>query len=293
MLTEQQNPNTFEIDQLSTTEMLQRINAEDATIASVINTAIPQISQAVDGIVERMRKGGRLIYVGAGTSGRLGILDAVECVPTYNTDPSQVQGLIAGGLPALTMPVEGAEDSREHGRDDLLALHPKALDTVVGIAASGRTPYVLAALETANEIGALTVGISCNEPAPVLNVAQIGIALPVGPEVITGSTRMKAGTAQKLVLNMLSTTTMIQLGKVYGNLMVDVRATNEKLVNRAQRIVAQIAEVSLEEAAQLLEACDYEVKTAVVMRLLNVHSAEARDLLNAAQGKLRDVIEGT
>lgn len=291
MLTESQNPRTTDIDSLPTLEIVQRINDEDAKIAAAVQQVLPQIAQAVDAIAERMARGGRLIYVGAGTSGRLGILDAVECVPTFNTDPSQVVGLIAGGYGAIVRSVEGAEDDADGGRADVLALALTPEDAVVGIAASGRTPYVLGALAAATEIGALTVGISCNVPAAVLDAAQIAIGVPVGPEVITGSTRMKAGTAQKLVLNMLSTATMVRLGKVYGNLMVDVRATNEKLVDRARRIVAQIAAVPYEEAARLLDASGDEVKVAIVMAKRGVAADEAARLLESAGGRLRAVID--
>lgn len=291
MLTESQNPRTADIDQLSALEIVERINDEDAKVAGAVRQALPQIAQAVDAIAEHMARGGRLIYVGAGTSGRMGVLDAVECVPTYNTDPSQVIGLMAGGYGALVRSVEGAEDHADAGRADLLALNLTVDDAVVGIAASGRTPYVLGALAYAGEVGALTVGISCNVPAPVLDAAQIAIGVPVGPEVITGSTRMKAGTAQKLVTNMLSTATMVKLGKVYGNLMVDVRPTNVKLVDRARRIVMQIAGVEYGEAAQLLDASENEVKTAIVMARRGVEPETARDLLGAAGGRLRDVID--
>jgi N-acetylmuramic acid 6-phosphate etherase len=291
MLTESQNLHTTEIDRLTTLEIVQRINDEDAKIPAVLRESLPQIAQAVDAIAERMARGGRLIYVGAGTSGRLGILDAVECVPTFNTGPSQVVGLIAGGSGAIVRSVEGAEDDADAGRADLLALNLTPDDAVVGIAASGRTPYVLGALAAAAEISALTVGISCNVPAPILDAAQIAIGVPVGPEVITGSTRMKAGTAQKLVLNMLSTATMVRLGKVYGNLMVDVRPTNEKLVDRARRIIAQIADVPYEEAARLFAASGNEVKIAIVMSKRGVSADEARALLDAARGRLRAVID--
>ncbi len=291
MLTESQNSNTMQIDQLSALEIVERINAEDAKVALAVHGALPQIAQAVDGIAERIGRGGRLIYVGAGTSGRLGVLDAVECVPTYNTPPELVIGLIAGGEKAITRSVEGAEDNAADGRADLLALNLTADDAVVGIAASGRTPYVIGALNAAAEIGALTVGVACNVPSAVLAAAQIAIGVPVGAEVVTGSTRMKAGTAQKLVLNMLSTATMIRLGKVYGNLMVDVRPTNEKLVDRARRIIAQIAGVEYGEAARLLSTSDGEVKTAIAMSRRGISADEARMLLDAAEGRLRDVID--
>lgn len=291
MLTEQRNPRTTEIDRLSTLEILQVMNAEDATVPTAVAQALPAIAQAVEMIVERLRNGGRLIYMGAGTSGRLGILDAVECVPTFSTPPELVQGIIAGGAGAIIHSVEGAEDSREQGRADLLALNPTAQDVVVGIAASGRTPYVVSALETAQEIGAGTVGIACNSPAAVLDAAEIKIAALVGPEVVTGSTRLKAGTAQKLILNMISTASMIRLGKVYGNLMVDVRVSNQKLAERARRIIREVTGVSEDEAMSLLEQANNEVKTAIVMALLGVDATSARTQLAANQGVLREVID--
>ncbi len=290
MLTETRNPRTTEIDRLPTLEILQAMNAEDATVPGAVAQALPQIAEAVDMIVERLRAGGHLFYVGAGTSGRLGILDAAECVPTFSTPPELVQAIIAGGEEAIVHSIEGAEDSREQGRADLLARGLTVSDAVVGIAASGHTPYVIAALQAANEIGAGTVGIACNLPAPVLEVAQISIAALVGPEVITGSTRLKAGTAQKLILNMLSSATMIRLGKVYGNLMVDVKVTNQKLADRACRIVVEVTGITYEEAGALLQQTDNEVKTAIVTALLGVTPAEARIHLNAAQGVLRGVI---
>ncbi len=291
MITEQQNPNTQDIDQLSTLDIVTRINAEDQTVALAVARALPSVAQAVDAIVARLRGGGRLFYVGAGTSGRLGVLDAAECVPTYSTPPQLVQALIAGGETAITRSVEAVEDDMDAARSDLMAQGVNARDAVVGIAASGRTPYVLGALAYAQAQGALTVGISCNEPAPLLEAAEIAIAVVTGPEVITGSTRMKAGTAQKLVLNMLSTATMIKLGKVYGNLMVDVQATNEKLLQRARRIVAQIGQVDDAQAAELLAAAHDEVKVAIVMARRGVTAEAARSLLLGAGGILRQVID--
>lgn len=291
MLTEQPNPKTREIDQLDTLQTLEIINAEDQQVALVVKAALPQIAQAVDVVADCIENGGRLIYAGAGTSGRLGLLDAVECVPTFGTPPELVQALIAGGGKALLEAAEGAEDDRFAAVEDLKSIQFSAKDALVGIAASGHTPYVLSALEYAREIGAVTIGISCNVPAPVLDSARIGIPLPVGPEVIAGSTRMKAGTAQKMVLNMLSTAVMVKLGKVYGNLMVDVQLTNEKLVRRARQIVMQIAHISEEEAARLLTAADHQVKTAIVMQHRGVDAAEARELLNQVKGRLREVLD--
>lgn len=290
MLTESQNPNTSNIDQLSTYEMLQRINDEDAKVALAVRDALPQITQAVDAIAARLAAGGRLFYVGAGTSGRLGVLDAVECVPTFSVPPDLVQGIIAGGEKALTQPIEGAEDDENAGAVDLAARGLTSQDAVVGIAASGRTPYVLGAVDYGESVGALTVGVSCNVPAALLEQVQIAIGVLVGAEAITGSTRLKAGTAQKLVLNMLSTGTMIRLHKVYGNLMVDVRVSNEKLLDRARRIVAQLTSLGYDDAAALLEQANLEVKTAVVMHHRRVDAAAARDLLGAVDGNLRAVI---
>lgn len=290
MITEQPNPRTEGIDQLPTLEIVTRMNDEDARVALAVREALPAIAQAVDAISERLAGGGRLFYVGAGTSGRLGVLDAAECVPTFSIEPELVQGVIAGGEQALVHAIEGAEDDRSAGRADLLARSLWERDVVVGIAASGRTPYVLGALELADEIGALTVGIACNVPSPVLDAAKIAIGVPVGPEVIAGSTRLKAGTAQKMVLNMLSTATMIKLGKVYGNLMVDVKVTNAKLQERARRLVAQIAAVDDETAQRLLNDAENEVKTAVVMSRRTVDAEQARELLRKAGGRLRDVI---
>ncbi len=290
MLTEQSNPRTSNLDSLPTLEILQLINAEEAAVALTVQQSLSEIALAVDAVAERIHQGGRLIYVGAGTSGRLGVLDAAECVPTFNTSPNLVRALIAGGNSALTRAVEGAEDDTDAGYRDLLALHLTTHDSVIGIAASGRTPYVLGALAAATEIGSLTVGISCNVPAPLLNAAQIKIGIPVGPEVITGSTRLKAGTAQKMVLNMISTAVMVKLGKVYGNLMVDVQITNQKLAERARRIITAITGVDDSEAAQLLASANNSVKVAVVMHQRAVSAAAAHHLLEQAHGNLRTII---
>ena len=291
MQTEEQNPRSMSIDQRSSLEMLQIMNDEDATVALAVQKVLPNIAEAVDVIAANFRRGGRLIYVGAGTSGRLGVLDAVECVPTFSTDPKMVVGLIAGGEKALTQAVEGAEDSPEMGRHDLLQLDLSELDTVVGIAASGRTPYVLGAVDAANEIGATTVGVACNVPSELLDRVQIKIGVAVGAEIITGSTRLKAGTAQKMVLNMLSTGSMVKLGKVYGNLMVDVKVTNAKLADRARRIVSQVVGVDIDEAARLLEQTNNEVKSAIVMGMQNVSVDEARSLLKKTEGRLQEVVD--
>ncbi len=292
MLTEQINPRSANLDQLSPLEIVQLMNAEDATVAAAVQAALPAIAEAVAAIAARLAAGGRLIYVGAGTSGRLGVLDAAECVPTFSVDADTVQSVIAGGRSALIEAAEGAEDDRAAGRADLLALGLTAQDAVVGVAASGRTPYVVAALAAAAEVDALTVGVVCSTPAPVLDAAQIRIAALTGPEVLTGSTRLKAGTAQKMILNMLSTGAMVLLGKTYGNLMVDVKVTNEKLAARAQRIVAQVAQVDEGTAAALLAQTDCAVKPAIVMARRGVDAAEAARLLAAAGGFLRRVLEG-
>jgi N-acetylmuramic acid 6-phosphate etherase len=290
MLTEEPNPRSKEIDRLDTSEILRVMNEEDKTVANVVEKALPAISQAVDAIVERLHKDGRLIYIGAGTSGRLGLLDAVECVPTFSTSPELVQGILAGGEAAFIRSVENIEDISEAGEADLRAVNLTAQDVVVGIAASGRTPYVLGALAYARSIGAYTIGISCNVPAPVLENVDTAIPIPIGSEVIAGSTRLKSGTAQKMVLNMLSTATMIKLGKVYGNLMVDVKITNEKLGKRARNILMHLTAIDENQAEALLQAADGNVKTAVVMQKRSVTVEEARRLLNEAQGHLNKVI---
>jgi len=291
MLTESQNPKTAQIDQLDTLAMLTAINAEDQSVPNAVAAALPAIAQAVDAIAGCLRAGGRLFYTGAGTSGRLGILDASECPPTYGTPPELVQGIIAGGEHAIFDAVEFVEDDEVAGVNDLAARGLTAQDAVVGIAASGRTPYVLGALGYARSIGAVTVGVSNNAPAPVLEAADIAVAVVTGPEAIAGSTRMKAGTAQKLVLNMISTGVMIKLGKVYGNLMVDVQVRNDKLLQRARRIVAQVGRVDDAQAAALLGASQNDVKTAIVMARTGVSATEAHARLDAADGFLRKVID--
>jgi N-acetylmuramic acid 6-phosphate etherase len=276
---------------MDTLGIVRVINTEDQTVALAVERALPQIAQAVDVIVERLRRGGRLFYIGAGTSGRLGVLDASECPPTYGVAPELVQGIIAGGDDALRNSIEGAEDDLVQGAVELRERGLTAADAVVGIAASGRTPYVLGALAYARQVGAAIIGISNNAPAPLLDAADIAIPVVTGAEVIAGSTRMKSGTAQKLMLNMLSTATMIKLGKVYGNLMVDVQAKNAKLRQRAQRLVARIAGCNEAQASALLEASDYDVKVAVVMARRNIDADAARVLLAQADGFLRRVID--
>ena len=288
--TEQRNPNTMNIDTLPTLDMIRLINQEDHNVAKAVGLVAEQIAQAVDVIADRLSKGGRLIYCGAGTSGRLGILDAVECPPTYSTEPEMVQGLIAGGYPAIFKAVEGAEDSKELGVEDMKGISFAAGDVLVGVAASGRTPYVLGCMEYAKELGAVTVSVTCCPGSVLDSFADIGIAPAPGPEVVTGSTRMKSGTAQKMVLNMLSTGAMIKLGKVYGNLMVDVKPSNEKLIRRCVTIVCAATECDEATATAALEACEYRPKTAIVMVLMGVGAEEAKALLNKADGRIAKVL---
>lgn len=284
--TEQRNENTMHIDQLPTEEMVKLINREDHRVAEAVGEVTGQIAKAVDLIAAHLKDGGRLIYCGAGTSGRLGILDAVECPPTYSTDPEMVQALMAGGYGAIFKAVEGAEDSKTLGVEDMKKISFCAKDVLVGIAASGRTPYVLGCMEYARELGAPTVAVTCCPGSVLDSFADIGIAPCPGPEVITGSTRMKSGTAQKMVLNMLSTGAMIKLGKVYGNLMVDVKPSNEKLIRRCVSIVRAAAECGEETAVKALEACGYRPKTAIVMILRDVDADTALALIEKADGRI-------
>ncbi|TLN23910.1 N-acetylmuramic acid 6-phosphate etherase, partial [bacterium] len=288
--TEARNAFTEKIDQVSTFEMVQMINREDTKVAEAVRAELPSIALAIDGIAGRMQSGGRLIYIGAGTSGRLGILDASECPPTFSTPPSLVVARIAGGMRAMTDAVEGAEDDYEAGRRDVAELGVDEKDSVVGIAASGHTPYVLGGMQEARDRGALVISLACNHPSPIEELAEIVIAPLVGPEVITGSTRLKAGSAQKLVLNMLSTGTMIRLGKTYSNLMVDVQMTNVKLRARGARIVAQACGISDQEARHLLEKCDNEVKTAIVSHLAGIPADRARRRLTVVHGVVRKAL---
>lgn len=291
LTTESRNQNTLNIDKVSTLEMVKMINEEDKKVANAIEIELPQIAEAIDGIVERMQKGGRLIYIGAGTSGRLGILDASECPPTYGVSEELVQGLIAGGQEAIFRAKEGAEDSKELAVLDLKDKHLNENDTVVGIAASGRTPYVIGGLEYANEIGALTISVTCNAHSQVAKEAKIAISPVVGAEVVTGSTRLKSGTAQKLVLNMLSTGSMIKMGKVYGNLMVDVKATNEKLVERSKKIVCEATGVSFKEAENILNKTDFDVKLSIFMILSNLEKEEAKVILEMNNGYIAKALK--
>lgn len=285
--TESRNPATYELDTLAVPELLAAMNTQDHRVADAVALALPQIAQAVERATTALRSGGRLVYVGAGTSGRLGVLDAAECPPTFGTPPELVIGLIAGGRDAMFVPVEGAEDSAQLGADDLAGIGLTASDVVVGIAASGRTPYVIGALDYARGLGAGTVAFSCNLGAAISPHADIVIEVDNGPEVLTGSTRLKAGTSQKLVLNMISTATMVRLGKAYGNLMVDVAPTNVKLVARAIRIVRAATGRSEDDARAALEASGQHAKTAIVMLLLGVDADEARSRLAAADGFVR------
>ncbi|MEW1774181.1 N-acetylmuramic acid 6-phosphate etherase [Streptomyces sp. NPDC086777] len=293
LTTEAFRPELAEIDTLPTLDIARLMNAEDAGVAAAVALRLPQISAAIDGIAARMAQGGRLVYAGAGTAGRLGILDASECPPTFNTRPGQVVGIIAGGPAAMVTSVEGAEDSAELARTDLGALGIGPADSVVGVSASGRTPYAVGAVEHARALGALTVGLSCNAGSALAAAAEHGIEVVVGPELLTGSTRLKAGTAQKLVLNMLSTIAMIRLGKTYGNLMVDVRASNEKLRARSRRIVALATGASDDEIEAALTATDGEVKPAVLVVLAGVDGPTAARLLEESGGHLRAALTAT
>ncbi|MFD7242875.1 N-acetylmuramic acid 6-phosphate etherase [Streptomyces massasporeus] len=287
LTTEAFRPELADIDRLPTLDIARLMNGEDATVAGAVAARLPQIAAAIDAVAERMARGGRLVYAGAGTAGRLGILDASECPPTFNTDPSRVVGLIAGGPDAVVTSVEGAEDSRDLARTDLETLAPTPDDTVVGISASGRTPYAIGAVEHARARGCLTVGLACNPGSPLAAAADHGIEIVVGPELLTGSTRLKSGTAQKLVLNMISTITMIRLGKTYGNLMVDVRASNDKLRARSHRIVALATGAEDKEIEEALTATDGEVKNAILTILAGVDGPTAARLLAESDGHLR------
>ncbi|EDL69039.1 N-acetylmuramic acid 6-phosphate etherase [Vibrio campbellii] len=287
LVTESRNSASAEIDTLSTIEMLQVINQEDQKVALAVQAVLPQIAQTVDAITAAFANGGRLIYMGAGTSGRLGILDASECPPTYGTHPDMVIGLIAGGHQAILKAVENAEDNGQMGQDDLKALNLTQHDVVVGIAASGRTPYVLGGLEYAKSVGATTVSIACNPECAMAEAADIAILPIVGAEVVTGSSRMKAGTAQKLVLNMLTSGAMIRSGKVFGNLMVDVEATNAKLIQRQTNIVIEATGATKEQAEKTLEACERHCKTAILMILADLDAEQANSRLAEHNGFIR------
>ena len=284
LLTEQRNPASAHIDTLPTEQLLQVINDQDAIVAGAVRSAIPSIARAVDGITDALRRDGRLFYIGAGTSGRLGVLDASECPPTFSVPPEMVQGIIAGGEPALSRATEASEDDPQSGARDLLARGFRSGDVLCGIAASGRTPYVLGAIRKARELGCLTVAVSCTPSSELSQAVEIPIEVLTGPEIVTGSTRMKAGTATKLVLNMLTTGTMIRLGYVYGNLMVNVQPRTEKLRDRARRIVRDASGVDDSRAAQLLEASGGSVRTAIVMAVRGLDRTAAESLLARNSG---------
>ncbi len=292
LLTEQVNPQSRDIDERPTIEVLRIINDEDQKVVPAVASVIPRIAQAVDRIVEAMEQGGRLFYMGAGTSGRLGVIDAAECPPTFHVSPQLVQGIIAGGNAAMVRSTEATEDDPETGKRDLDARGFAARDALVGIAASGRTPYVLGAAAAARAMGALTIGVSCTPDSQLSRVVEIAITPLTGPEVIAGSTRMKAGTATKLVLNMISTAVMIRLGHVYGNLMVNVEPRNSKLEDRAKRIIAESGEVSYEQAGELLREAGSNVKVAIVMAKLDTDRATAEAKLAAADGRISRVLKG-
>jgi len=291
LTTEARNPASEQLDTLSPREIVELINAEDAQVAAAVGAEADAISKAIEVIAHRLSHGGRLIYIGAGTSGRLGILDAAECPPTFNSNPAQVLGIIAGGPGAMLKAVEGAEDSHDLAKEDLRNIELCSQDVVVGIATSGRTPYVLGGLDYTRSQGAYAIGLSCNRDAALATRADLTIAPVVGPEVVSGSTRMKAGTATKMVLNMLSTGAMVRMGKTYGNLMVDLQSTNVKLAERTQRILCQITDLPKEKADSLLQKCDGELKTAIVAHRWDESPSSARQRLTATTGHLRNALE--
>lgn len=287
LITEQRNPNSMNVDSLSALEIVQLMNDEDKQVPLAIEKCLPQIAQAVERIVAAFQKGGRLVYIGAGTSGRLGVLDASECPPTFGVSPEMVKGIIAGGERALRHPIEGAEDSKAQSVIDLQTIQFSSKDVLVGIAASGRTPYVIGALEYAKSLGSVTVSIASNPNSAMANIVDIAIDTVVGSEVLTGSSRLKSGTAQKLVLNMLTTASMILMGKCYQNLMVDVQASNEKLKARAIRIVMQATDCDKALAEETLKQADQNAKLAIMMILSGLDRAQAEALLEKHQGKLQ------
>ncbi len=291
LVSEGRNPDTMDIDLLPSIDIIKRMNQQDALVPLAVEKVLPEIAQAVDFITEAFKQNGRLIYLGAGTSGRLGVLDASECPPTFGTPSDMVVGIIAGGQGAMFKAVEGAEDNPELGIDDLKNIEFSAKDVVVGIAASGRTPYVIGALDYANQLGATTVALSCNPSSDIAAIAKISISPVVGPEALTGSTRLKSGTAQKLVLNMLTTASMIRLGKSYQNLMVDVKASNAKLIARAARIVMQATDCNNAKAQKVLKETDYNVKLAILMILTGVSKEQGLDQLAKRDGFLRRAVD--
>ena len=287
LITEQRNPNSMHVDSLSALEIVQLMNEEDKQVPLAIEKCLPQIAQAVECIVAAFQQGGRLVYIGAGTSGRLGVLDASECPPTFGVSPEMVKGIIAGGERALRHPIEGAEDSKTQAVVDLQTIQFSSKDVLVGIAASGRTPYVIGALEYAKSLGSVTVSIASNPNSAMANIVDIAIDTVVGPEVLTGSSRLKSGTAQKLVLNMLTTTSMILMGKCYQNLMVDVQASNEKLKARAIRIVMQATDCDKILAEETLKQADQNAKLAIMIILSGLDRAQSEALLEKHHGKLQ------
>jgi N-acetylmuramic acid 6-phosphate etherase len=293
LTTEQCNHESTQLDQMTPLEIVRLMNREDDRVVEAVAQQGEVIAKTVDAIVERLRMGGRLVYIGAGTSGRLGVLDASECPPTFNTRPEMVVGVIAGGLSALTSAIEGAEDNGEAAIRDLERIGLGGGDVLLGIATSGRTPYVIAGLEYADKVGALPIGLCCNLGSELERVARWVITVVVGPEILSGSTRLKAGTATKMVLNMLTTASMVQLGKTYGHWMVDLRATNRKLKDRSVRIVAAITGLSQDAALELLACCDGEVKTAIVSQKLGVAPDQARLRLQLTSGRLRSALSDT
>ncbi|MGL9950514.1 N-acetylmuramic acid 6-phosphate etherase [Enterococcus sp. DIV1258] len=290
LTTEARNEATKKIDQVSTLEMVTLINQEDQKVAQAIEKVLPQIAAAIDAAAERFKKGGRLIYCGAGTSGRLGALDAIELTPTYSVSPERAFGILAGGEKAMYQAIEGAEDSKELAIEDLTQHQLTARDVVIAIAASGRTPYAVSAIEYGKKVGALTISVTCNNQSPMNQLAEIGIAPIVGPEVITGSTRMKAGSAQKMVLNMFSTGIMVKVGNIYQNLMVNVQPTNEKLMQRATNIIKEAAEIEESQAKEYLEAAQLEVALAIVMAKAHVDFQKAKQLLAEHDGRISEVL---
>ncbi|WP_019375966.1 N-acetylmuramic acid 6-phosphate etherase [Virgibacillus halodenitrificans] len=291
LATEKRNQHTANIDTMSTKEILNVINKEDMTVAQRVQQVLPQVEKVVDAVSHALSRGGKLFYVGAGTSGRIGIMDAVECPPTFSTSPELVQAVMAGGTGAFVQAVEGAEDEEERGIEDLEKRNITDLDVVIGIAASGRTPYVIGALKHAKKVGAVTVSLSSNLDSAISKFASIPIEVETGPEVLTGSTRMKAATAHKMILNMITTTAMIKIGKVYENLMVDVKVSNKKLKDRAISIVSTITNVAEEKATEILEITNFEVKPAIVMLKANVSFEEAQSYITQEGGFVREAIE--
>ncbi|MCA9765591.1 MAG: N-acetylmuramic acid 6-phosphate etherase [Carnobacterium sp.] len=293
LTTEKRNTSTTELDTFSVEEIIKKMNQEDEKVAEIVKQEIESITKLVEAVILSLKKGGRLFYIGAGTSGRLGVLDAAECIPTFNTSPEMVQGVIAGGMKAMTVAVEGAEDSLELCEADLRERGLNKNDFILGIAASGRTPYVIGGLKYANKIGATTGALSCNKAAAISNYADFPIEVDVGPEILTGSTRLKSGTAQKFILNMISTTAMIRLGKVYQNLMVDVQPTNEKLVERSKRIIMDATGCTYEEATFYFNDSNSQPKLAIVRLLTGINKEKAQVLLTENAGFVRRAVEAS